>query len=667
MMLREKLPFLAMIGALSMPLGMVAQDKVLHDSIAEVTIRGNEKAKDYRSVAPVYTIGTKDFERMGLADMAMALRRLPGVTLRDYGGAGGMKTISVRGFGAQHTGVVYDGVALSDCQTGHIDLSRYSLDNIRNLSLTVGDNEDIFIPAKNASTAATLHLNTLRIPTADLACHVTAQMKMGSWGITNPFVRIEKNVSEKFGFSLVGDYFYAENDYPYSIKNVSQTEHDRRNNSWMSTGHGEINLMLKPTTANFFNLKLYYYDNDRRLPGSVNYYVNESKEKERDQNFFAQFNYRQRLTQGNNPLTLAYVAKFNYAMLDYKDPSYSGGIMDHQYWQREAYSSASLLYEVGQNWAFDYAVDYSFNNLTGSDQTIYRDPFRHTVLQSLTAKYTSGRFTAMARALYSLYYNGATAGASADDIKHLSPSFSLNYRVMEDEELYVRLAYKDIFRSPSFNEQYYKHYGSTTLDPECTRQINIGATWSRQYGKDSEFAITADAYRNWVKDKIVAVPQTMFMWTNVNLGKVRSIGVDVTGNVTHRLSQRHLIAFACNYTYQQIVNRTNSESPYYDLQVAYTPEHMGGASIAWENPWLNLTFSATGVSERWANNEHYDGTKIKGYSECGIAAYKDVKIGKSTLSLRFDVKNLFDKQYEIVRFYPMPGRSWLATVKMQLP
>ena len=157
------------------------------------------------------------------------------------------------------------------------------------------------------------------------------------------------------------------------------------------------------------------------------------------------------------------------------------------------------------------------------------------------------------------------------------------------------------------------------------------------------------------------------MWTNVNLGKVRSIGVDVTGNVTHRLSQRHLIAFACNYTYQQIVNRTNSESPYYDLQVAYTPEHMGGASIAWENPWLNLTFSATGVSERWANNEHYDGTKIKGYTECGIAAYKDVKIGKSTLSLRFDVKNLFDKQYEIVRFYPMPGRSWLATVKMQLP
>ena len=79
MMLREKLPFLAMIGALSMPLGMVAQDKVLHDSIAEVTIRGNEKAKDYRSVAPVYTIGTKDFERMGLADMAMALRRLPGL------------------------------------------------------------------------------------------------------------------------------------------------------------------------------------------------------------------------------------------------------------------------------------------------------------------------------------------------------------------------------------------------------------------------------------------------------------------------------------------------------------------------------------------------------------------------------------------------------------
>jgi len=31
-----------------------------------------------------------------------------------------------------------------------------------------------------------------------------------------------------------------------------------------------------------------------------------------------------------------------------------------------------------------------------------------------------------------------------------------------------------------------------------------------------------------------------------------------------------------------------------------------------------------------------------------------------------DLKNIFDRQYEIVRFYPMPGRSWQLSVKYQI-
>lgn len=665
-MYRAKIAALVIVGAFATHADVVAQNIVRQDTIAEVVVRGDVRSKDVRSLSPVYTISNKDFSRMALSDLAAALHRLPSVTLRDYGGAGGMKTVSVRGFGAQHTGVVYDGVALSDCQTGQIDLSRYSLDNIRSLSLVIGDNDDIFIPAKNVSTAATLNLNTLRLPSADMACHVTAQMKLGSWGITNPFVRIEKNVSKKFGFSVVGDYFYAENDYPYTIRNVSQVEHARRNNNWMNAGHGEVNVMLKPSDRNLLNLKLYYYGNNRRLPGDVNYYVNESREKEKNQNFFAQLYYKQRLLQGKNSLSLACIGKFNYAKLDYEDPSYSGGIMDHKYWQREAYTSANLLYTLGEKFAFDYSADYSFNNLAGSDQSTYRDPVRHTILQSLTAKYTDGRLTAIARALYSMYFNEVAEGASAEDIKHLSPSFSLNYQLLENEKLFVRLAYKDIFRSPSFNEQYYKHYGSTTLKPECTRQINLGATWSHQYGSGSMLSLTADVYHNWVTDKIVAVPQTMFMWTNVNLGKVRSLGVDATCNVMQRLNSRHTLVFSCNYTYQKTVNRTDKNSEYYNLQIAYTPEHFGGASLAWENPWANIAVSGLGVTSRWANNEHYAGTMLKGYTEFGVAAYRDLQIGKIRLTLRLDIKNIFDKQYEIVRFYPMPGRSWLATAKINI-
>ena len=90
-----------------------------------VTVTGEARLKSAAMTAPVRTLDAGDMLRLGVTDIADALHRLPGVTLRDYGGAGGMKTVSVRGFGARHTGVCYDGIALSDCQTGEIDVSRY--------------------------------------------------------------------------------------------------------------------------------------------------------------------------------------------------------------------------------------------------------------------------------------------------------------------------------------------------------------------------------------------------------------------------------------------------------------------------------------------------------------------------------------------------------------
>ena len=119
------------------------------------------------STAPLHLLDRRDMLTMGVTDIADALHRMPGITLRDYGGAGGMKTVSVRGFGAKHTGVCYDGVMLSECQSGEIDLSRYSLDNVDRLSLVIGDNDDIFIPARQSSTPAVLNIQTLRLPTDD--------------------------------------------------------------------------------------------------------------------------------------------------------------------------------------------------------------------------------------------------------------------------------------------------------------------------------------------------------------------------------------------------------------------------------------------------------------------------------------------------------------------
>ena len=149
----------------------VAEDRTLHS----ITVTDKARSKRISTTAPLHVLDSKDILRLGVTDIADALHRLPGITLRDYGGAGGMKTVAVRGFGAQHTGVSYDGIAMSDCQTGEIDVSRYSLENAENISLSIGDNEDIFIPARNASYAAMLSITTMAPPRGRPRCCLRAR------------------------------------------------------------------------------------------------------------------------------------------------------------------------------------------------------------------------------------------------------------------------------------------------------------------------------------------------------------------------------------------------------------------------------------------------------------------------------------------------------------
>lgn len=645
-----------LLGMLS---SLKAQVTLEGDSLQEVVVTETRHQHALRSTAPMYVVDRKDMTVMGITNMADALHHLSGVTLRDYGGAGGMKTVSVRGFGAKHTGVSYDGVMLSECQSGEIDLSRYSLDNVDHLSLTIGDNSDIFIPARNATTPATLTIQTLRQPSADYRAHLTAQLKAGSFDYLSPFFRYEQCLSNKLSVSFVGEYVYAKNDYPYTIKNGIETIHAYRNNSKMNSGHAEVNFLWNMGSESLLSGKVYYYDNDRQLPGQVFYYSNTSRETLCDRNIFGQLTYQKRWKER---LSLKWLAKFNWTASLYDDGMVANWSQDGHYYQREAYTSACLLYTPVDHWAFDYSVDYAFNNLSSTLPTDIR-PYRNTILQSATAKYYKGQLTVMARLLYSLYLNDAKADGGAENMRRLSPSLSLSYGLTP--QLRLRASYKDIFRAPTFNENYFFHYGNKNLKAEDTKQLNVGLTYAVQPSQYTELSATADLYYNKVKNMIVGVPYNMFVWTCINVGKVNVLGVDATLKGVQRLG-RHKLTLTANYSLQQARNRTNADSPYYNNQIAYIPLHTGAASLGWENPWINLAVSAHAVGDRWASNEHLSGTKAKGYGELNVTAWRQFHIGRAKAEIRADVKNLLDQQYEIVKSYPMPGRSWQLSFNVKI-
>ncbi len=631
-------------------------------SLDDVEVRGVRRVDNLSATAPMQRLSAAELLRLGAFGLEDALKHVAGVTVKDYGGAGGMKTASVRGLGAKHTAVSYDGLTLTDAQTGETDLSRYSLANMDAVSLTIGDGDNIFEPARNSASPALLALQT------DLGDHdsearlLRAGIAVGSWSTLQPSLFYRQRLSDRLAINVQGDYLYSENDYPFTLYNGTATSRQHRQHSRISSGHGEVNLRWTPTTADRIALKAYYYDCSRQLPGLVHYYTQDNDEQLSDRNAFGQAQYSHTFS---TRLAMKAALRFNFSQSLYDVGIASGGVKTEHYWQREYYATTSWLYALTAWLSASYSLDYALNNLNSTlttatssvDGPIAVHPSRQSLWQQLAVRATTRRLTATARLLWSHFDHDVKAGEAAANAHRFSPSMAANYLLIRHPELHIRAAWKSIFRMPTFNELYYYHLGSTTLKPEHTSQWNVGLSLAHPWRRVG-LRLTVDAYRGRVTDKIVAIPYNMFVWRTTNMASVRTHGVDVTLAADAQLASRHRWQLTANYSWQRIENHTNSTSPYYGNQLAYTPEHYGGVSATWTNPWLGLTLSGDAMSHRWTTNEHADGTRLAGFAELSLTAFRTITLRHCRLTLRAALHNLLDKQYEFVARYPMPGRSW---------
>ncbi|MDE6370923.1 MAG: Plug domain-containing protein, partial [Duncaniella sp.] len=194
---------------------------------------------------PVQTLSASRLAALGVADMSDAVRRFAGTNVRDYGGLGGLKTVSVRNMGAAHTAVSYDGVPVSNCQGGQIDIGQFSLDNVASLSLAVGHADDLLQPARLYASAAVLGINTMRPTFA--AGHTTsfeAYMRAGAWGFLSPSARLWQRIGKAVTTSLDVGYTRSVGDYTFTLTNGNLVTRERRVNSALHSWRGEVNIYI---------------------------------------------------------------------------------------------------------------------------------------------------------------------------------------------------------------------------------------------------------------------------------------------------------------------------------------------------------------------------------------------------------------------------------------
>ena len=187
--------------------------------ISEVVIVGAPVIPKYREVIPAQVLKDIDLQRLNSFSVADAIRYFAGVQLKDYGGVGGLKTVNIRSMGTNHMAVFYDGIQLGNAQNGQVDLGRFSLDDVEEISLYNGQKSDIFQSAKDFGASGTIYITTRRPRFEEgKRANFKATMKTGSFGLINPSMRYEYKISDAVSSSFSGEWTNATGRYKFRYR-----------------------------------------------------------------------------------------------------------------------------------------------------------------------------------------------------------------------------------------------------------------------------------------------------------------------------------------------------------------------------------------------------------------------------------------------------------------
>lgn len=679
------------IGFFLVWMGLDAAPLSLEDSVTSlkgVSVVAARKSSE--DIVPHQKLAGRRLEGLSAHSVADAIRYFSGIQVKDYGGVGGLKTVDIRSMGTNHMGVFYDGIQLGNAQNGQIDLGKFSMDNIEEISLYNGQKSSIFQSAKDYGSAGTIYLHSRKPRFTDgRRRNVQLVYRTGSFGLQNPSFLWEEKLSDKVSSSVSAELIDATGKYRFRYRKVFSDG----TVAWDTTAtrqNGDIEALRIEGGLNGvfeggkWNGKVYYYNSERGIPGAIVNNVWKRSQRQWDRNFFAQGSVQKQFGQRYEVMLNA---KYANDYMHYLNPDTTLLYIDNIFRQEEVYVSLANHYKINRFWDVALSADYQWNTLDATLQDFVY-PKRNTwlvaaattidwrrlkVLGSLLGTFINENVTRIQHGDGSSLLPGAQSG-TPNNFNAYTPAIFLSYKPLPDPSFCLRAFAKRIFRMPTFNDLYYTDIGNISLKPEYTTQYDFGVLYQKrfQHGILRSLDAKADVYYNRVTDKIIAVPKGngQYRWMMMNLGKVKIRGIDVSAQSGWQPLRDLAINVCLNYTYQTARDYSDptdcdAYGGTYKGQIAYIPWHSGSLTANAQYRTWGLNYSCIYVGERYHNSANIRANHEEPWYTHDLSLSKDFKYKSIGVSLTIECNNIFDQQYDVVLNYPMPGRNWKAIVKVK--
>ena len=554
-----------------------------------------------------------------------------------YYSPGSLASSSMRGMGAQHTAILWNGINLQSCMNSILDLNLLPIFFLDKASIETGANA---ASCGHGAIAGAIILNN-EIKENQ---RVYGEIGVGSFGQFN----LGFGSSIKLNKIFLNTRFVsrqADNDFEYyNIFKSDKPKERLQNNLFMQHGiMQEASISLSRKHSFYFNY--WYLESKRQLPSAMGVSLL-AQEHQDDYNTMVLLKHDYKLNQKSSLLNkIAYTSEnINYFNLFYPD----------------AYNAAKSIiveseFKTQLNRSFEFVS--SINN---TYQKAWTDGYRSGIERNLSSVFAKITWLAKSPKLKISIADRQLIANSV--LAPVTPDFGVEFQASKSLKIKGNSAYS--FRLPSFNDLYWQGGGNMNLLPEKGKKIELSVEL-----KSKNFKLGITGFYHHVDNWILWVPSGgAASWKATNAKEIESKGFELASEWKYLINSNSFLKFFARYQFVSSIN-TDVYGPDKSIvgkQLFYTPQQTGIANIQYLFGNNKISLSSTYTGSRYSTADNQVDGLLPAYTLLNFSMARDFYYKSFRSSVEFTACNLLNINYYVFENRPMPLRNYQVTFKYNI-
>jgi iron complex outermembrane receptor protein len=616
---------MAAFGQVNMP------DTII--TLEQVTVKGSRQSALIVG-HPIESVDSADRLLMPAGTLADLVSGMPSLHIKNYG-SGTLTTVSMRGTSANHTGLVWNGIPITPPNIGYPDLSFVRGDFFNGINVLYGGASPVFGSGHIGGTIQVSN-ETDPAPGSSSFNFGTTAGSLGQVDARGSYAVSGNRISSR----TAAFWKYAANSFPYEDLGGEkrQLEHAGQ------TGTGIIqDFAFRLNNEQVFSASGWFQYSDRDIPPTLTESESDANQLDRSLRIMASWKDVNRTS-----MLEAKAAYFN-EFERYSDPRFDVYSTIATQTALAQFESSWSLFKLSRFFA-GTGITYNLGNLSAyiKPQQEYQLAFFASFLQPVPG--IGWEFVVHLRQEFLTSYKSPFIFGLSGQGTIIGP-------------LSMKWSFSRNFRAPTMNERFWQPGGNEDLDPE--ESWNGDLTFLvRQPAGTAVIELRTTVFSSMVDNWIMWVPGESF-WSVENIQKVWARGFEVSAGQDLMLDGVNLSLLE-SYSYTRSTNeqQLGPNDASYKKQLIYIPVNQGvvKASLGWKGFGFSLKNTVTGEVFTTRDNA----TSLPAYVLLDAALSKKFFAHrKETYILYISVNNLFNEEYQVTPFRPMPGFNFLVSLDIQ--